>query len=169
MPDLNFTVENAEPEPHAAAPLLVFKLRIAETRHCKRADDHSRDRPALPDPHRADPQALRARRTGTAARPVRRARALGPDAAKHALDPRQRRRSAVHRQHDRRPPRSLLVRLQCRRDQVFPCTGRRRSPALPAVQRHDLLHGSTMASCRSARSPGKKRPRSGCRCRSGKT
>jgi hypothetical protein len=29
--DLNFTVERAEPEPHAAAPLLLFKLRIAET------------------------------------------------------------------------------------------------------------------------------------------
>jgi Family of unknown function (DUF6084) len=31
VPDLNFTVENAEVEPHAAAPLLIFKLRIAET------------------------------------------------------------------------------------------------------------------------------------------
>jgi Family of unknown function (DUF6084) len=30
VPDLNFTIERAEPEPHAAAPLLVFKLRIAE-------------------------------------------------------------------------------------------------------------------------------------------
>ena len=29
--DLNFTVERAEPQPHAAAPLLIFKLRIAET------------------------------------------------------------------------------------------------------------------------------------------
>jgi Family of unknown function (DUF6084) len=28
VPDLNFTVERAEPEPHAAAPLLNFKLRI---------------------------------------------------------------------------------------------------------------------------------------------
>ena len=31
VPDLNFKVERAEPLPHAAAPLLVFKLRIAET------------------------------------------------------------------------------------------------------------------------------------------
>ena len=31
MPDLNFTVDGAEQEPHAAAPLLIFKLRIAET------------------------------------------------------------------------------------------------------------------------------------------
>jgi Family of unknown function (DUF6084) len=30
VPDLSFTVERALPEPHAAAPLLVFKLRIAE-------------------------------------------------------------------------------------------------------------------------------------------
>ncbi len=30
MPDLNFEVERAEPLPHAAAPQLVFKLRIAE-------------------------------------------------------------------------------------------------------------------------------------------
>jgi Family of unknown function (DUF6084) len=29
--DLNFTVEKAEQQPHAAAPLLVFKLRINET------------------------------------------------------------------------------------------------------------------------------------------
>jgi hypothetical protein len=29
VPDLSFTVERAEPEPHAAAPLLVIKLRIA--------------------------------------------------------------------------------------------------------------------------------------------
>jgi hypothetical protein len=29
--DLNFTVENAEAQPHAAAPLLIFKLRIEET------------------------------------------------------------------------------------------------------------------------------------------
>jgi hypothetical protein len=29
--DLNFTVEGAEQQPHSAAPLLVFKLRIAET------------------------------------------------------------------------------------------------------------------------------------------
>jgi hypothetical protein len=29
--DLNFTVERADPQPHAAAPLLLFKLRIAET------------------------------------------------------------------------------------------------------------------------------------------
>jgi hypothetical protein len=28
--DLNFTVETAEVEPHAAAPLLIFKLRIAQ-------------------------------------------------------------------------------------------------------------------------------------------
>ena len=31
VPELNFTVERAEPEPHAAAPLLMFKLRIVET------------------------------------------------------------------------------------------------------------------------------------------
>ena len=31
MLDLNFTVETAEAEPHAAAPLLIFKLRIAQT------------------------------------------------------------------------------------------------------------------------------------------
>ncbi|HEX3447270.1 MAG TPA: DUF6084 family protein [Isosphaeraceae bacterium] len=31
MLDLNFTVETAEVEPHAAAPLLIFKLRIAES------------------------------------------------------------------------------------------------------------------------------------------
>ena len=31
MLDLNFTVETAEVEPHAAAPLLIFKLRIAQT------------------------------------------------------------------------------------------------------------------------------------------
>ena len=31
MLDLNFTVEGAEQQPHSAAPLLVFKLRIAET------------------------------------------------------------------------------------------------------------------------------------------
>jgi hypothetical protein len=29
--DLNFTVETAEVEPHAAAPLLIFKLRIAQS------------------------------------------------------------------------------------------------------------------------------------------
>jgi hypothetical protein len=29
--DLNFTVENVEAQPHAAAPLLIFKLRIAQT------------------------------------------------------------------------------------------------------------------------------------------
>jgi hypothetical protein len=29
--DLNFTVETAEAEPHAAAPLLIFKLRIAQS------------------------------------------------------------------------------------------------------------------------------------------
>jgi Family of unknown function (DUF6084) len=29
--DLNFTVEKAEAQPHAAAPLLIFKLRIEET------------------------------------------------------------------------------------------------------------------------------------------
>jgi hypothetical protein len=29
--DLNFTVEGAEQQPHSAAPLLVFKLRITET------------------------------------------------------------------------------------------------------------------------------------------
>jgi Family of unknown function (DUF6084) len=31
VPELNFTVERAEPAPHAAAPLLDFKLRIVET------------------------------------------------------------------------------------------------------------------------------------------
>ncbi len=31
MLDLNFTVEGADQQPHSAAPLLVFKLRIAET------------------------------------------------------------------------------------------------------------------------------------------
>jgi hypothetical protein len=30
VPDLSFTIDRAEPEPHAAAPLLVFKLRITE-------------------------------------------------------------------------------------------------------------------------------------------
>jgi hypothetical protein len=30
MPDLSFAVESAAPEPHAAAPLLVFKLRISQ-------------------------------------------------------------------------------------------------------------------------------------------
>lgn len=30
MPDLNFTVDRAEPLPYAAAPLLLFKLRITE-------------------------------------------------------------------------------------------------------------------------------------------
>jgi Family of unknown function (DUF6084) len=29
--DLNFTVDGAEQQPHSAAPLLIFKLRIAET------------------------------------------------------------------------------------------------------------------------------------------
>ncbi len=31
MPDLNFTIDRAEPLPHAASPLLIFKLRIRET------------------------------------------------------------------------------------------------------------------------------------------
>jgi hypothetical protein len=31
VPDLSFTVDRAEPEPQAAAPLLIFKLRITET------------------------------------------------------------------------------------------------------------------------------------------
>ncbi|MBA2410351.1 MAG: hypothetical protein H0V62_11520 [Gammaproteobacteria bacterium] len=31
MPELDFTVEDARPEPYAAAPLLVFKLRIRNT------------------------------------------------------------------------------------------------------------------------------------------
>ena len=31
MLDLNFTIERAEQQPHSAAPLLVFKLRIAES------------------------------------------------------------------------------------------------------------------------------------------
>jgi hypothetical protein len=31
MPDLSFQVEKAEPVPYAAAPLLVFKLRLSET------------------------------------------------------------------------------------------------------------------------------------------
>jgi hypothetical protein len=30
VPDLSFTVEGAEPGPHAATPLVIFKLRIAE-------------------------------------------------------------------------------------------------------------------------------------------
>jgi hypothetical protein len=30
MPDLNFSVEGSEPEPFAATPLLVFKVRVAE-------------------------------------------------------------------------------------------------------------------------------------------
>ena len=81
MPDLNFTVERAEPEPHAAAPLLVFKLRIAETP----TQDEATTIPAiaLRCQIRIEPTRRRyaARRTGTATRPLRRARPLGPDLA----------------------------------------------------------------------------------------
>ena len=45
MLDLNFTVENAEVEPHAAAPLLIFKLRIAEAATANEPNDHSRQSP----------------------------------------------------------------------------------------------------------------------------
>ena len=61
MLDLNFTVEEAEQQPHAAAPLLIFKLRITELGLRRRADDDPGDRLALSDPHRADPTALCAR------------------------------------------------------------------------------------------------------------
>jgi hypothetical protein len=37
MPDLSFTVENAEPQPYAATPLLKFKLRIAEPDSAEKA------------------------------------------------------------------------------------------------------------------------------------
>ncbi len=57
MPDLNFEVERAEPLPYAAAPLLIFKLRIVEAGRRGNADPGRRA--ALPDPDRADPPPLR--------------------------------------------------------------------------------------------------------------
>ncbi len=156
--DLNFTVESAEPEPHAAAPLLIFKLRIAEAA-------------AANEPTTIPAIALRCQ---IRIEPTRRRYAA--DEQERLLDlfgERERWGQTLRStlwthasvvvppftgRHDRRPPGPLFVRLQCGRDQVFPRTRRWRGPALPAVQRHDLLHGPMKAISRSARSPGKKRP-----------
>ncbi len=101
MPDLNFQVEGAEPQRFAAAPLLLFKLRVAEAVAAGAAPTpiHA---VALRCQVRIEPARRRYERRGAGAapRPVRHARALGPDAPPDALDARQRRRPAVRR---RRP------------------------------------------------------------------
>ena len=91
----------------------------------------------------------------TAARPLRRTPALGPDAREHALDPY--RASIVPAFTG-----STLVDLPvpCTFDfnvaatKYFHAPGGRRGPALPALQRDDLLHGRRTERCRSARSLG---------------
>ena len=66
MPDLNFRVEGAEPQRFAAAPLLLFKLRVTEAAAAGHADADPRRRAPLPGAHRAGPAPLRRRRAGTA-------------------------------------------------------------------------------------------------------
>ena len=84
MPDLDFRVEGAEVVPYATAPLLAFRLAVRQ-RAARRERPHRRA--PLPDPDRGDPPALRSGGGGAAARPVRRARAVGPDAPHDAVDP----------------------------------------------------------------------------------
>ena len=87
MPDLDFRIESAAPVPFAAAPLLAFRIAVTNAHsgeaifsvalRCQIQIEVTRRRYT-----RAGP--------GASARSVRRAGALGPDAAQHALDQRQR-------------------------------------------------------------------------------
>ena len=98
MPDLNFQVEGAEPQRFAAAPLLLFKLRVAEA-VAAGAQPTPIHAVALRCQVRIEPARRRydAAGEGAAPRPLRHAGALGPDAPADALDARQRRRPAVRR------------------------------------------------------------------------
>ena len=143
MPDLNFQVEGAEPQRFAAAPLLLFKLRVTEAVAAGRgADADPRRRPPLPDPHRAGPAALRRRRRRSGSldlfgTPERWGQTLRPMLWTHVsvvvppFDGRRR----------RRPAGAVQLRLQPGGHEVFRRPGRGRHPALLPVQRHHLLRG----------------------------
>ena len=142
MLDLNFTVEGAEPAAarRGAAP----GIQTADQRDASAATSRRRSR--------RSPCAARSassRPAGGMRRPNRNGSSTC-SASPSAGGRRCRSALWTHAsvvvppftgRHARRPARSLLVRFQCRRDQILSRTRRRRGPALPAVQRHDLLHG----------------------------
>ena len=87
VPDLSFQVEGAEVTPYAMVPLLTFRLRAINA-----PADEAIHNVVLRCQIQIEATRRHYSRGGgdPTPRPVRRARALGPDAAGHALDPRER-------------------------------------------------------------------------------
>ena len=117
MPELSFHIEKVEVEPFAVSPQMMFKLRLSN--HADGSDPHRR--PARPDTDRGHRvAAIVPRRAGAIAGSVRRARALGPNPARHCCG----RTPAPSCPPSKAAPmvesaRPLHLRLQRRRDQVF--------------------------------------------------
>ena len=168
MPDLNFQVEGAEPERFAAAPLLLFKLRVSE-QAAPEAEPTPIHAVALRCQVRIEP----ARRRYSAAEqerlldlfgtPERWGQTLRPMLWTHV--------SAVVPPFTgdgrRRPAGAVQLRLQPGGHQVLRRPGGRRDPALLPLQRDDLLRGRRRRLAGRPRSPGRRRRSSACRRRPG--
>ena len=136
MPELNFAIENAEPVPYSATPLIALKLRIdngdpAEQIHgillqCQIRIEPARRRYSPPE---------QAGMLDLFGEPERWSQTLRSTLWTHV----KYERSRLHRFDDGRPASPLLVRLQHRGHEVFPRARSGRSAARPAVQRDRVL------------------------------
>ena len=134
MADLVFGCTGASAERYAATPTLSFALTITESTGVARA----RDRPALPDPHRAAATAVLRRRGEAAARPVRRHLALGRHGQADPARDRDHDGARVHRADRDRGADALHLRPRGGVRAVPAGAGRRDDSAAAAVQRHRL-------------------------------
>ena len=138
MPDLQLAIEGAEVVPYAAAPLLAFKVRIANQPERR---NHSHGRAARTNPDRSHPAEIRCERASAPAGPFRRTGSLGANAAKHAVDARERGSSAFYRKYACGYPGAVHVRFQCSRHKILSRSDERRFASVLPIQRQRFLSG----------------------------
>ena len=149
----------ARPEPHAAVPTIMLRLRVTE------ADGRRGPRPgpALPDPHRAAAAAVRRQRRKIACTSCSARRPQWGDSLRPFLWTHVSTTIAGFSGLDRvRPARRVHLRLRGGRRQVPPRPGGRRHPAAPPVLGHGLHPGGVGVRGR-ARLLGPRRRPTGCR------
>ena len=164
VPEPDLDVVGARAASHAAAPTLVFSLRVREPRSARSTRSRSRRRMHI------DPAGRGVRRGDTrgAGRSLRRGRALGGDDAALVWAQVDRARAELHR-------RGRRSTLPCRAPttsrwpppKYFDSLPGRRRPARLPLHRHDLLPRRATAGCSSCRCRGPARPGTACRWPSG--
>ena len=147
------------PEPYAAAPTLLLRLRVAETTG-ERCTPSRCGRQVRIEPQR---RALRRRRASGAARPVRRRRGGRETLQPFLWTARLDHGPGLHRRRRGRPAGAVHLRLRGRGGQVPACARRRRGAAASCCSAAPCSPAARPASP-SSRCPGTWRRATGCRC-----